>query len=184
MGGSSSKRTLIVENDGGSIKITEGVVRRLKGLPDDDKKEKDNSGVTQPQAPPVPAPPPQPKVQQPPKEPEYGLYQKKVNAELEDLYVQKLKDLQDKHAELNKKTNEQFTKAVKEVEGKFLDFTAVPVCQDLQATLLKCYQDNPHEILKCSSVVNAFSTCVERARITASSTRVQGQRSPQMIEVS
>jgi len=199
MGGSNSKRTLIVENeDGGSIKITEGVVRRLKGLPDEDKKETDKSGVPQPAATPAPAAPvspaptpapaPAPKVQEPPKDPDYsqyGLYPKKVNAELEDLYVKKLKDLQDKHAELNKKTNEQFAQAVQEVEGKFLDYTAVPVCQDLQSALLQCYQANPHEILKCSSVVNAFSVCVERARITASSTRVQSERSTQqVIEVS
>jgi len=228
MGGSNSKRTLILENDGGSILITEGVVRRLRGLPDEDRKEKEKEQA--PKAPTTPTPPPPepvapapvaqapvpvapepspvapepspvapepspvapiapvapaPNVEEPSQD--YGLYRRKLNAELEDLYVQKLKDLQEKHAELNKQTSQQFADAVQEVEAKFINYTAVPVCQDLQTKLLQCYQDNPNEILKCSNVVNAFSTCVERARITASTSRAQSQQQQQqgaVVEVS
>lgn len=96
-----------------------------------------------------------------------------VHPELEDFYVQKLKDLQEKNSALLEKTSNQFADSVKEVEQKFFTSSASPVCQDLQHKVLQCYQENGNAVLNCSSIVNAFSQCVERARVAASASRVQ-----------
>lgn len=42
-----------------------------------------------------------------------------------------------------------------------------PVCQEFQAQVLKCYQENPTDILNCSALVNAFTACVNRARVVS-----------------
>ncbi|CAL1538994.1 unnamed protein product, partial [Lymnaea stagnalis] len=88
-----------------------------------------------------------------------------LSRDADDFYTQKLKDLQDRNAALQKQTNEEFAKAVKEVEAKFLKDSTCAVCQDLQLKVLECYQTNPNEILNCSGIVDAFTTCVERARM-------------------
>uniref|UniRef100_A0A0B6ZHG3 CHCH domain-containing protein n=1 Tax=Arion vulgaris TaxID=1028688 RepID=A0A0B6ZHG3_9EUPU len=164
MGGNSSTRRVVVEDTGGEehITISEAVARRLKGQSD----QNNSSQVTE--SPPVVSPPPQPKIFEP--EPKTQLLKDKT---LEDYYVVKLQELQEKNAALQKITNEQFANAVKEVEHKFLNITASPVCQDLQAKVLDCYQSHPGEILNCSALVSAFTTCVDRARMSISATRVQ-----------
>ncbi|CAG5115273.1 unnamed protein product [Candidula unifasciata] len=95
------------------------------------------------------------------------------NKEVDEFYFNKLQDLQERNAALQRITNEQFANAVREVEQKFLKVTASPVCQDLQAKVLECYQSNPGQVLNCSALVNAFSTCVDRARMAAAASRVQ-----------
>ncbi|XP_005103247.1 MICOS complex subunit Mic19 isoform X2 [Aplysia californica] len=159
MGGSGSTTRRVVVEDAGDdvVKISEAVVRRLKGIPD-----RDNAGSDVP--PPIPSPT---------SRPDQRLYSQEINQEVEDFYVQKLKELQERNAALQKQTNDQFAKAVKEVEEKFVNYTASPVCQDLQTKVLQCYQDNANEVLNCSAIVNAFSTCVDRARMAASSSRMQ-----------
>jgi len=156
MGGTGSTRRLVVEdaNHGDTITISEAVVRRLKNLPDEDVSECKET--------PVPDPPQ--------KEPEPILsesrpFPEQIHAEVEDFYIQKLKELQERNAVLQKQTNDQFAKAVQEVENKFINITANPVCQDLQAKVIECYQANPNSTLNCSPLVEAFTYCVDRARI-------------------
>ncbi|GFS21848.1 MICOS complex subunit [Elysia marginata] len=44
---------------------------------------------------------------------------------------------------------------------------------DLQTKVLECYQANGTEPLNCSGIVNAFASCVDRARVASSTSRVQ-----------
>ncbi|BFZ10852.1 hypothetical protein BsWGS_13892 [Bradybaena similaris] len=162
MGGSASTRRVVVEDTGGEeyVTISEAVARRLKGQADREVTVKDRETV--------PASPPPIRAFDPESKP---IYHK--NKELDEFYARKLQDLQERNAALQKITNEQFASAVKEVEQKFLNVTASPVCQDLQARVFECYQSNPREVLNCSALVTAFTTCVDRARMSATASRVQ-----------
>ncbi|GFR72722.1 MICOS complex subunit [Elysia marginata] len=80
------------------------------------------------------------------------------------------------NTQLQHQTNEQFALAVQEVEKKFMNVTASPVCQDLQTKVLECYQANGTEPLNCSGIVNAFASCVDRARVN---TQLQHQTNEQ-----
>ncbi|XP_059176771.1 MICOS complex subunit Mic19-like isoform X2 [Physella acuta] len=167
MGGNTSTRRVIVEDAGGEdiVTVSEAVVRRLKGQPDiqDSTPNTVNKSVSDSKQQSVPSVP---------KEEVSDRLSVVFKKDADDFYTQKLKDLQNRNAALQKQTNEEFAKAVKEVEAKFLNVTACPVCEDLQMKVLECYQNNPREILNCSSVVNAFTSCVERARMAASLSRV------------
>lgn len=163
MGGTGSTRriTIETEQDGqATVTISEAVARRLAGLPDKDH--------TEDPAPPPPAPRAAPKEQEPT---DTRGYIRDVNPEIEDLYIQKLKDLQDRNEALQKQTNDHFAKAVQEVEDKFVSYTASPVCCDLQAKVMECYQVNPKEPLNCSPLVAEFTQCVDRARMAVSVSR-------------
>lgn len=39
-----------------------------------------------------------------------------------------------------------------------------PVCAGLQSEILKCYQANKHEVLKCSELAKEYQRCVSAAR--------------------
>ncbi|BFZ08620.1 hypothetical protein BsWGS_11659 [Bradybaena similaris] len=85
--------------------------------------------------------------------------------DVEEMYIKKLKDLQQRNKDLQNDTNKHFASAVKQVEDNFRGIMPQPVCQEFQAQVLKCYQENPTDILNCSSLVNAFTACVNRARV-------------------
>ncbi|XP_046581588.1 MICOS complex subunit MIC19-like [Haliotis rubra] len=163
MGGTGSTRRLVVEElDGdGVVKISESVVRRLKG-------ESEPEGASSSQS--KSAPRPERVYMPPPPPPQFGqarIDSKKAVQEVENFYQQKLRQLEERNATLQKITNEQFAKAVQEVEQKFLKQTGSPVCQDLQSRVYNCYVDNPKYTLRCSADVRAFSLCVEKARQNA-----------------
>lgn len=42
--------------------------------------------------------------------------------------------------------------------------SVVPPCIENKDKVLQCYQDHPREILKCSSLVEEFSNCVDQRR--------------------
>jgi len=189
MGGSSSKRRIVIPNsEDGSVTISEAVVRRMRGLPDEVTPVVDESPSRQrtsnresPQSkelipskeiapgsetdvsPPVEGIIPEPLV----KPGRHRPYPDDINAEADDFYIKKLKELQERNAVLQKQKTDQFAKAVMEVENKFGNYKATPVCADLQTKVLECYQANPNEPLNCSPLVEAFSSCVDRARVAA-----------------
>ncbi|GFO40508.1 micos complex subunit [Plakobranchus ocellatus] len=168
MGSGESKRRVIVEDADGEeiVTVTEAVVRRMKGLPDIDKTGTKQASHPSTASAPTPSPPVS-------RSAELDRATSVLKREAEDFYLQKIRDLQDRNIRLQKQTNEQFAIAVQEVEKKFVNVTASPVCQDLQAKVLECYQANGSEPLNCSAIVNAFATCVDRARVAASSSRMQ-----------
>lgn len=87
--------------------------------------------------------------------------------EFTDSYNQKLKELEEKNAQLLNARVDEFAQAVQEVEKKFMNSTGSPVCQDLQDKVFRCYTDNHKKTLLCSADVRAFFECVERARANA-----------------
>ena len=51
--------------------------------------------------------------------------------------------------------------------GNYIDFRksrSSPVCADLQAEVLKCYQENKTQPLQCSSIVKKFNDAVQVQR--------------------
>lgn len=42
--------------------------------------------------------------------------------------------------------------------------TTTPACGADKEKVLRCYQENPREILKCSSLVEEFNSCVDQRR--------------------
>eukprot|EP00058_Branchiostoma_floridae_P014179 XP_002599667.1 hypothetical protein BRAFLDRAFT_119372 [Branchiostoma floridae] len=83
-----------------------------------------------------------------------------------DRYWQdKLHSVEEKNAQLNQLTVEQFNKAAEEVEAKFIKQHYKPVCQDLQEAVMTCYIENPKQTLNCAQQTKAFTNCVENARL-------------------
>lgn len=127
-GGSSSPRTLTIENnDPNIIAISNDTAKRLTG--------QSSSPVT-------------------------SKVDKGEMKRLEAYYNRKIEALERQNAELHKTTVEHFTEAVEQVEKKYVKLNAVPVCSDLQVTLMKCYAENKHQALNCSAEARAFDRCV------------------------
>merc|ERR1711982_49520 len=75
--------------------------------------------------------------------------------------IQALKKQADNTWHQNK---ELFDETVARVEQKFLKSRSSPVCADLQAEVLKCYQENKTQPLQCSSIVKKFNDAVQVQR--------------------
>lgn len=141
-GGSSTPRSISIQEEevSGVIKVSDAVARRLLGSPEP------ADYISRPQG--------QPSPQQ----------QSEFNR-LEDHYKRKIRALETENENLMQETQAAFAEAVKEVEQRFQTRTApLPICQDLQDELLKCYKANPKHTLNCSPQVKAFNECVQRQR--------------------
>lgn len=86
---------------------------------------------------------------------------------VEDYWREKLKIVESKYVNLNKLTSEEFAKSVAEVETLYKKEPCGPICQDMEKSVIKCYQDNPKQSLVCSSIVKDFSQCVASASLNA-----------------
>jgi len=86
---------------------------------------------------------------------------------VEDYWREKLKTVESKYVNLNKLTSEEFAKSVAEVEQLYKKETCGPICQDMEKSVIQCYQDNPKQSLVCSNIVKDFSKCVASASLTA-----------------
>jgi|ERR1712004_317640 len=147
MGGSgSTPRHVTVEEDdsNGVMRVSDSVARRLIGQPEvvEQDPEPENLPVQQII---------------------HGVDPAEVD-QLENYYKQRISSLEKKNDELFEEKKEEFAKTVAEVEQKFLKTTASPICEDLQAEVLKCYQSNPSQTLLCSSIVKEFNECVQKQR--------------------
>jgi hypothetical protein len=75
-------------------------------------------------------------------------------------------DLHDKRIqEYEKQMVTSLENASKYVENMFRDrYKTIPVCNDLQKSVSKCYSDNSNQTLKCLDIANQFIKCVEDER--------------------
>ncbi|XP_019628441.1 PREDICTED: MICOS complex subunit Mic19-like isoform X2 [Branchiostoma belcheri] len=163
MGGSQSTRKVTLEQGDmeGVVKVSASVVKRMRGEPED---EPSSTG----------APPLEPEAGRSrdgiPRETLLPHEQKAVLHEAiqeRDRYWQdKLQSVEEKNAQLNQLTVEQFHKAAEEVEAKFIKQHYKPVCQDLQEAVMTCYIENPKQTLNCAQQTKAFTSCVENARLS------------------
>ncbi|XP_076032204.1 uncharacterized protein LOC143020001 [Oratosquilla oratoria] len=85
----------------------------------------------------------------------------------EKTWREKLDKREEEFTNIGKLTQEQFSSSLKEVESLFLKATCTPVCQDHQDEVMKCYQDNPKQSLRCSREVAQFTQCVDLTRLQA-----------------
>ncbi|XP_042655728.1 MICOS complex subunit MIC25 isoform X5 [Tyto alba] len=68
------------------------------------------------------------------------------------------------NAEIYKLTSEQYQEAATKAEEWIKRRNTDPVCASLQSEILKCYQENRHEVLKCSELAKEYQRCVSAAQ--------------------
>ncbi|XP_042705770.2 MICOS complex subunit MIC25 isoform X15 [Chrysemys picta bellii] len=68
------------------------------------------------------------------------------------------------NAEIYKLTSEQFHEAATGAENHIKRRNTEPLCAGLQSEILKCYQENKHEVLKCSELAKEYQRCVSAAQ--------------------
>ncbi|XP_041350162.1 MICOS complex subunit MIC19-like [Gigantopelta aegis] len=154
MGATGSTHRVVVEqmDETGVVKISESVVKRLKG-------EADSEDCFRPS--------PAPEVTIPRPFPRRTEGEMSALLQMENFYKQKLQELDAKNDALLKTSVDQFAKAVQEVEKKFMKHSSSPVCQDLQSKVYNCYIENECKTLNCAKEVRDFTCCVEKSRQNA-----------------
>lgn len=188
MGSGQSARKLTIHNeeDIDVIKVSNAVVQRLTQRIEETVPE--TSKDVRPTTPfqPAAAAPPQPFHGSEPSPPPSGYpvfyypeltltalqIQQQKEEELlnQDNYWQKrLHNLEKSHLKINSIIEEECRKAVEELytkNGKKGDTIqdAVQPCLENIGKVIKCYQEHPREILKCSPLVEEFSKCVDERR--------------------
>ncbi|KAM6061912.1 MICOS complex subunit MIC25 isoform 2-T3 [Chlamydotis macqueenii] len=82
----------------------------------------------------------------------------------EAFYKEQLARIERKNAEIYKLTSEQYQEAATKAEEWIKRRNTDPVCASLQYEILKCYQENKHEVLKCSELAKEYQRCVSAAQ--------------------
>lgn len=197
MGSGQSARKLTVENedkdDGGILKLSDELVERLTRKAEviaaaETGSKAEVRPATQAQRAPIHTiPPPQPPPGELPADryalqyyPNYTLTafqiqqqkEQELNAQ-EEYWKKRLDNLERSHHKINSIMESEYKKATQELKSNDgtpinLEGTVQP-CLDNSKKVLKCYQENPKEVLKCSALVEEFSNCVDlrRAHIIA-----------------
>ncbi|XP_033339357.1 coiled-coil-helix-coiled-coil-helix domain containing 3 [Megalopta genalis] len=101
--------------------------------------------------------------------------QKEQELLTQDQYWQKrLDNLEKNHLRVNQIIDEEYKKAVEELyvnedKKKLSIHNTIQPCLENTDKVIKCYQEHPKEILKCSNLVDEFYNCVDqrRARVIA-----------------
>ncbi|KAF3428050.1 hypothetical protein E2986_08999 [Frieseomelitta varia] len=90
----------------------------------------------------------------------------------DNYWQRRLQKLEQKHSEINDIINAEYKKAAEiyigDKKGVNIHDTIQP-CKNSSEKVFQCFQDHPKEILKCSTLVEEFSNCVDqrRARVIA-----------------
>ncbi|XP_038004707.1 MICOS complex subunit MIC25 isoform X3 [Motacilla alba alba] len=82
----------------------------------------------------------------------------------EAFYQEQLARIEKKNAEIYKMTSEQYQEAATKAEERIKRRNADPICANLQSEILKCYQENKREVLKCSELAKEYQRCVSAAQ--------------------
>ncbi|KAL7300695.1 MICOS complex subunit mic25a [Trichogramma pretiosum] len=86
--------------------------------------------------------------------------------EQETYYQRRLQNLEKTHEKINTAIDTEYKKALTIFDDckviKAQD--AVKPCIENRQKVLKCYQENPRETLRCASLVEEFSSCVDQRR--------------------
>jgi len=87
-------------------------------------------------------------------------------ADQELYWKQRIQNLDKNHQNINRTFEEEYKKAL----TYFDDCRVIKVqdtirpCDENKEKVLKCYQENPRETLRCSDLVQQFSNCVDQRR--------------------
>ncbi|XP_060095677.1 MICOS complex subunit MIC25 isoform X1 [Heteronotia binoei] len=79
-------------------------------------------------------------------------------------YKEQLARIEQKNADIYKMTLEQYNEAITNAEDQIRRRNTQPVCANLQAEILKCYNENKHQVLNCSELVKEYRRCVSLAQ--------------------
>nr|XP_021150313.1 MICOS complex subunit MIC25 isoform X6 [Columba livia] len=82
----------------------------------------------------------------------------------EAFYKEQLARIERKNAEIYKLTSQQYQDAATKAEQWIKRRNTDPVCAGLQSEILKCYQENKREVLKCSELAKEYQRCVSTAQ--------------------
>ncbi|XP_066593972.1 MICOS complex subunit MIC19-like [Prorops nasuta] len=78
----------------------------------------------------------------------------------------RMKKMEENYMKINNIIEEEYVRALKEmapsVKGQA---RSIQPCLDNGDKVLKCYQENPKEALKCAKIVEEFSNCVDQQRL-------------------
>lgn len=85
-------------------------------------------------------------------------------ASISSFYKEQLEILEKKNLDNYKQTAEQYNEAATKAEAHIRPRQTASVCTELQAKVLQCYRDNPHQTLHCSSLARQYMTCVQQAK--------------------
>ncbi|OXU29452.1 hypothetical protein TSAR_011063 [Trichomalopsis sarcophagae] len=87
-------------------------------------------------------------------------------ADQETYWQRRLQNLERTHEKINRAIDQEYKKALTIFDDcrviKVQD--AVKPCNVNRQKVLKCYQDNPKETLRCADLVEQFSNCVDQRR--------------------
>ncbi|XP_018576599.1 MICOS complex subunit mic25-b [Anoplophora glabripennis] len=170
MGGATSKtRKLTVENEDPTsvIKVSEGVVDRIRGSQMVRQEVQQNPSVVAPPAggPFVTAPL---LFLNEPSLTSLQLRQAHV-AELknnDEYWQNRIKTLESNHKKINEIMDKEFSEAVDEIQqtSHKIAKNCEPPCQDMKKAVMECYKYYPNEPMRCAKVVQAFQECVDLKR--------------------
>ncbi|KAM4747581.1 MICOS complex subunit MIC19 isoform 2-T2 [Rhinophrynus dorsalis] len=82
----------------------------------------------------------------------------------DEYYKEQVARLEERSAQFYKVTTDQYQKAADDVEARFKKYETHPICADLQAKILQCYQQNPQQTLSCSVLASQYLHCVSGAK--------------------
>ncbi|XP_074485580.1 coiled-coil-helix-coiled-coil-helix domain containing 6b isoform X1 [Sebastes fasciatus] len=85
-------------------------------------------------------------------------------ASISSFYKEQLEILERKNLDNYKQTAEQYNEAATKAEAHIRPLQTASVCTELQAKVLQCYRENPHQTLHCSSLARQYMTCVQQAK--------------------
>lgn len=177
MGSGQSARKLTISNEEevGVIKVSNAIVQRLaqrddesstSPRPDSPRKHPAPPSAPVPSATPVPP-------GQPVHYPELTLSALQVQQQMEQelmkqdqYWHRRLQNLEEGYQKINRILEDEYKKALSETSAAKTGQKTVNVqgtvqpCLDGSNKVLKCFQDHPKEILKCSNLVEEFSNCV------------------------
>ncbi|PIK47470.1 putative MICOS complex subunit Mic19 [Apostichopus japonicus] len=149
-GGGSTTRNITMEEDPdtGMVKVSEDVLRRMLGQEEQPTGFSESDELSPHRIKHI-----------------EDKWQSRLNA-TERKWQERLKTVEDRNANTFEINAEEFKKAAEEVEAKFIKQSHVPICQNLQDEVVKCFTENPTQTLKCSQQVKDFTRCVDQARMS------------------
>ncbi|XP_063395073.1 MICOS complex subunit MIC25-like [Cydia fagiglandana] len=97
---------------------------------------------------------------------------KGVEAGDNDYWNQRLDALKKEHQLINKIVEKEYEKTVERAKKYYEPPTTLTIekikkikpCLDCRLKIMQCYEENPHQPLVCSEVVQAFTQCVASCR--------------------
>ncbi|TVK90511.1 MICOS complex subunit mic25a [Bagarius yarrelli] len=89
------------------------------------------------------------------------------DAELKHLaafYKERLQLLENKNKEHYNQATQMFNEAVTKASTNIKPKNTVPICSEMQAKVLNCFQENRHQTLHCSSLAKEYMNCINSAK--------------------